>query len=325
MVRIMWTKKTPVTVIHRTGFRRFLWQLKENRLLLIMLAPALIYVILCNYVPMSGIVVAFKSYNYGKGIWGSPWCGTANFKFLIISKKLWPLTRNTLLYNLAFIVVDNVFEVAFAIIINELSGKIFKKTFQSLMFLPYFISWVVVAAIVQAVFGYEYGFLNRLIEALGMQRVNLYAVESTKFWPFLLVFFKAWKDIGYGSVVYLASVTGIDTDIYEAAEIDGANIWQRIIYVTIPNLLSTVIIMVLLAVGQIFRGDFGLFYQLIGNNGQLLEVGDVLDLFIYRAMSKNNDIGMSSAAGLYQSVLCFITIMTVNGIIRKIEPDYSLF
>ncbi len=315
----------PQTVKRRTGIHRFLWQIYENKLLLLMLAPALIYIILCSYVPMTGIVLAFKSFNYTKGIWGSPWCGTSNFKFLIISNKLWPLTRNTLLYNLAFIVINNILEVAFAIIINELSGKIFKKTFQSLMFLPYFISWVVVAAIVQAVFGYEYGFVNNILEAIGAGRINLYAVENTKFWPFLLVFFKAWKDIGYGSVVYLASVTGIDTDIYEAAEIDGANIWKRIRYITIPCLLPTMIIMLLMAVGQIFRGDFGLFYQLIGNNGQLLEVGDVLDLFIYRSMSKNNDIGMSSAAGLYQSVLCFITIICVNGIIRKADPDYSLF
>lgn len=319
------TTQAPLTVKRRKGMRKFLWQLYENKLLLLMLAPALIYIILCSYVPMTGIVLAFKSFNYSKGIWGSPWCGTANFKFLIISNKLWPLTRNTLLYNLAFIVVNNILEVAFAIVINELSGKIFKKTFQSLMFLPYFISWVVVSAIVQAVFGYEYGFLNNILEVIGIGRINLYAVESTNYWPFLLVFFKAWKDIGYGSVVYLASVTGIDTDIYEAAEIDGANIWKRIRYITIPCLLPTMIIMLLLAVGQIFRGDFGLFYQLIGNNGQLLEVGDVLDLFIYRSMSKNNDIGMSSAAGLYQSVLCFITIVAVNGIIRKADPDYSLF
>lgn len=315
----------PVAAKKRTGVRKFLWQLGKNKLLLLMLVPALVYIIMCSYVPMTGIVLAFKSYNYAQGIWGSPWCGMDNFQFLIISNKLWPLTRNTLLYNFAFIVVNNILEVAFAIIINELSGKIFKKTFQSLMFLPYFISWVVVAAIVQAVFGYEYGFINNLLEAVGLGRVNLYAIENTGYWPFLLVFFKAWKDIGYGSVVYLASVTGIDTDIYEAAEIDGANIWKRIRYITIPCLLPTMIIMLLLAVGQIFRGDFGLFYQLIGNNGQLLEVGDVLDLFIYRSMSRNNDIGMSSAAGLYQSILCFITIVCVNGLIRKADPEYSLF
>lgn len=307
----------------RSAFGKFVKTFLDCKLLLLMLLPALAYVIIFSYLPMTGIVLAFKKFNYQDGIFGSPWCGWNNFRFLIISNKLWPLTRNTLLYNFAFITVGMTLEVGFAIVINELGNKYFKKVFQSFMFLPYFISWVVVVAIVQAMFSYEFGFLNKLVEMMGFSRFNIYA--SAKPWPFLLVLFKAWKQTGYGTVVYLANITGMDQGIYEAAEIDGANIWQRIRHITIPCLVPTMIIMFLLAIGQIFRGDFGLFYQMVGNNAQLLETTDILDLFIYRALATTNDIGMSSAAGLYQSVLCFATIMTVNFTIKKIQPDYSLF
>jgi putative aldouronate transport system permease protein len=272
---------------------------------------------------MAGIVIAFKKFSYPKGIFASPWVGFNNFKFLMMSNKLAFLTRNTLLYNLAFITVEMTVEVCFAILINELISKKFKRIFQSFMFLPYFISWVVVAAIVQAVFGYEYGMINGIIEGLGGSRINIYA--NSNYWPFLLVLFRVWKMAGYGTVVYLATITGIDPQLYESSAIDGANVWQRVRYITIPSLIPTMIIMFLLALGQVFRGDFGLFYQLIGNNAALLPKTDILDLFIYRALASTSDFGMAAAAGLYQSVLCFITIMIVNGIIKKWQPDYSLF
>lgn len=307
----------------KKGVKGFFRQVLRHKLLLLMLLPALVYVILFSYLPMFGVVLAFKDFNYRDGILGSPWAGFDNFKFLFVSNKLWPLTRNTLLYNLAFIVFGMFFEVSFAILINELGSKFFKKFSQTLMFLPYFISWVVVAAMVQAFFSYEHGIVNNFIESIGLSRVNIYSNPNV--WPFLLVFFRIWKNTGYGSVVYLAAVTGIDPGIYEAAEIDGANVWQRIIHITLPCLKGTMMIMFLLAVGAIFRGDFGLFYQLVGNNGQILGVADILDTFIYRALITSNDIGMSSASGLYQSVLCFVTIITVNGIIKKIDPDYTLF
>lgn len=305
------------------GVKKFFGQVRRYKLLLLMLVPAVTYVLLFCYLPMFGVVLAFKDFNYRDGIFGSAWAGLKNFRFLFISNKLWPLTRNTLLYNLAFITAGMFFEVSFAILINELTHKTFKKVSQTFMFLPYFISWVVVSAIVQALFSYEYGLVNTLVEKLFSTRINIYSM--TGIWPVLLVLFRVWKNTGYGSVVYLASVTGIDQEIYEAAEVDGANVWQRIRHITLPCLRPTMVIMFLLAVGQIFRGDFGLFYQLVGNNANLLEVADILDLFIYRALLTNNDIGMSSAAGLYQSVLCFVTIMTINGIIKKIDPDYTLF
>lgn len=288
-----------------------------------MLLPAIAYVIVFSYIPMGGIIVAFKRFSFSKGFLGSPWCGLENFRFLFISDKLWPLMRNTLLYNAAFITVGMVMEVGFAIIINELGSKWFKKVFQSFMFLPFFISWVVVIAIVDAIFGYDSGIINQVLQSLGLEKFNIYVNAAP--WPFLLVFFKAWKQTGYGSIVYLAAISGMDQEIVDAAEIDGANIWQRIRYITIPSLKPTIIIMMLLAIGNIFRGDFGMFYQLIGNNSVLLEVGDILDLYIYRAMVSSSNLGMASAAGFYQSILCFFTIIAANWMVKKYDPDYSLF
>ena len=303
--------------------RRLAKDFHNYRYLLIMLLPALTYIIIFAYIPMTGIVLAFKRYTYTGGIYGSPWVGFDNFKFLIISNQLWPLTRNTLLYNFAFITLGIFSQVSFALLLNEIHIRSLKRTFQSLMLLPYFISWVVVASIMQAVFSYDYGLLNKLLEAIGMAKINIYA--NPNIWPFLLVFVYLWKQIGYGSVIYLAAVTSIDPGLYEAAEIDGAKLFQRIRYITIPSITPTIIIMFLLAVGQVFRGDFGLFYQLVGNNALILPKTDILDLFIYRALITTNDYGMSSAAGLYQSVMGFITILSVNFMIKKIDPDYTLF
>ncbi|MDR1766788.1 MAG: ABC transporter permease subunit [Lachnospiraceae bacterium] len=304
----------------KKGIGGRLWR---NRYLYLMLLPAVVYVVIFSYIPMGGIILAFKNLNYVKGFLGSPWVGMQNFKFLFMSNKLWFLTRNTILYNLAFIAVGMFLEVGFAIIISELGRKMFKKVFQSLMFLPYFISWVVVTAIVQALFSYEFGLVNNILAAIGLNRVNIYA--SAGIWPYLLVMFRAWKNTGYGSVVYLATVTGIDQQMYDAASIDGASIWQRIRYITIPCLVPTMVIMFMLALGQVFRGDFGLFYQLVKDNAMILPTTDILDLFIYRALSATSNIGQASAAGFYQSVLCFITISTVNFIIRKTQPDYALY
>ena len=300
--------------------KNFVKQVRRNKILLL---PAIAYVIVFSYIPMGGIIVAFKRFSFSKGFLGSPWCGLENFRFLFISDKLWPLMRNTLLYNAAFITVGMVMEVGFAIIINELGSKWFKKVFQSFMFLPFFISWVVVIAIVDAIFGYDSGIINQVLQSLGLEKFNIYVNAAP--WPFLLVFFKAWKQTGYGSIVYLAAISGMDQEIVDAAEIDGANIWQRIRYITIPSLKPTIIIMMLLAIGNIFRGDFGMFYQLIGNNSVLLEVGDILDLYIYRAMVSSSNLGMASAAGFYQSILCFFTIIAANWMVKKYDPDYSLF
>ena len=297
--------------------------LRKNRIFLLLLLPAVVYVLIFSYTPMIGVIMAFKKYNFTQGLFASPWVGLKNFKFLMVSNKLWPLTRNTLLYNLAFISVGMVMEVGFAVIINEMRCRWFKKVFQSFIFLPYFISWVIASAVVQTLLDYDFGLISRTLKSLGLPMVNVYV--DARPWPFLLVFFRMWKGVGYGSIVYLSAISGIDSEMYEAADIDGANSWQKLFRITLPNLVPTMVIMFLLACGQIFRGDFGMFYQLIGNNGVLLEVGDILDLYIYRAMAGNANLGYGAAAGLFQSVLCFVTILLANFVVKKIQPDYTLF
>lgn len=303
--------------------KSFLKKVADNKTLLIMLIPAVIYVIIFSYIPMGGIVLAFKKYNYTAGIWRSPWVGLSNFKYLIISDKLWPLTRNTILYNLAFIIIGMIFEVGLAILFSEISGRYFKKLGQSSMLLPFFISWVVVSSIMLNIFGYEHGVLNNVLNSLGMKPVNIY--ENIKSWPIVMIMLRIWKNTGYGSIIYLAAITGIDQEIYEAADMDGASIWQKIHHITIPCLRPTMIIMLLLALGQMFKGDFGMFYQVVKNNQNLMGVSDIIDTFVYRSLISSPDIGMSAAAGLYQSVMGFITILIANFTVKKIQPDYTLF
>ncbi len=297
--------------------------LRKNSSFLVMLLPATIFVLLFSYIPMGGILLAFEKYRYADGIFGSPWNGIENFKFFFISGKAWSVTRNTMLYNLAFITVNMFLQVTFAIILSEIKGKAFKKVTQSSMFLPFFISWVVASSIFYNLFSYEYGVLNGVIQAFGSEKIDIYANPAA--WPFILVALQAWKSVGYGSVVYLASITGIDQQIYEAADIDGASVWQKISYITLPSIIPTMIIMLLFALGSIFRGDFGLFYQLVGNNGNLLPVTDIIDTFVFRALMSTADIGMSAAAGVYQSVLCLITVLIANKVVKMMQPDYSLF
>lgn len=294
-----------------------------NKTLLLMLVPAIVYVIIFSYIPMGGIILAFKRFNYTAGIFKSPWVGLENFKYLIISDKLWTLTRNTLLYNLAFIVVGMIFEVGFAIMLSEIKGRYFKKIGQSSMLLPFFISWVVVSSIMLNIFGYENGVLNNILQSMGKEPFDIYGNVVT--WPLVMVALRMWKSAGYGSIIYLAAITNIDQEMYEAAQIDGASVWQRIGHITLPCLRPTMVIMMLLAIGQIFRGDFGMFYQIVRNNQTLLGVSDIIDTFVYRSLISSPDIGMSAAAGLYQSCMGFITILLANFAVKKIQPDYTLF
>ena len=303
--------------------RKGFWgQVRKNRTLLCMLLPALLYVVIFSYIPMFGITIAFKDYNYNGGILGSPWCGFKNFEYLKISGKLWALTRNTLLYNLAFIVFGIIFEVGFAVMLSEITKKTFKKVTQAFMFLPYCISWVVVSTIMLNIFG-QNGVLSNVLAHFGIEDFSIY--QQIRQWPVIMVAIRIWKQTGYGTVVYLAAIAGLSQEMFEAASIDGASIWQKIRYITIPGLKPTIFIMFLLSVGNIFRGDFGMFYQLVGNNQLLLETSDVIDTFVYRSLITSPNIGMSAAAGFYQSVLCFVTIVSVNWLVKKVDPDYTLF
>ena len=293
------------------------------RVFLVMLLPAVLYTLIFSYYPMTGIVLAFKKYNYNGGIWGSPWNGLENFEFFFSSGQAGLVTRNTVLYNIVFIILNAVVQIAVAILLTELTSKVYRKVTQSLMFLPYFISWVIVGIMAFNIFSSDYGFMNNIITALGGEKVLFYT--TPEIWPFIIVFFNLWKNIGYGSVMYLAAIMGIDTSIYEAATIDGANVFQRIFHVTIPMIMPTTVILLLLSVGGIFKGNFDLFYTLVGSNGLLYNLTDVIDTLTFRALISSNNFGMASAIGLYQSLLCFITVVAVNKLVSLYDKDYTLF
>lgn len=303
--------------------KKFLKKLYKYRVYLLMLSPAVIYTLVFAYYPMTGIVMAFKKYNYAGGIWGSPWNGFENFKFFFKSGQAAMVTRNTVLYNILFIVCGTVVQVAVAVFLTEIHNKWFRKISQSMMFLPYFISWVIVGVMAFNLFSSDYGFINRIITALGGEKVPFYT--SPQSWPFILLFFNIWKGVGYGSVMYLAAIMGVDTSIYEAAAIDGANVFQRIFKVTIPSIMPTMVILFLMSIGGIFRGNFDMFYNLVGNNGLLFEYTDVIDTLAMRALISSNNFGMSAAIGLFQSVLCFITVLLANKLVSMYDKDYTLF
>lgn len=305
------------------GFKRFCKKLYKYRVFLLMLSPAVIYTLVFAYYPMTGIVMAFKKYNYAGGIWGSPWNGLDNFKFFFKSGQAGLVTRNTVLYNIAFILIGTLTQVAVAVFLTEIHNKLFRKVSQSMMFLPYFISWVIVGVMAFNIFSSDYGFMNRLIEFFGGEKIPFYTKPQA--WPFILVFFNIWKGVGYGSVMYLAAIMGIDTSIYEAAAIDGANVFQRIFKVTIPMILPTMIILLLMSVGGIFKGNFDMFYNLVGNNGLLYNYTDVIDTLTMRALISSNDFGMAAAIGLFQSVLCLITVVAVNKLVSVYDKEYALF
>jgi putative aldouronate transport system permease protein len=300
-----------------------LFELSKNRMLYLMFVPVALYFILFAYIPMTGIVMAFKDFNYKGGIWMSPWNGLENFKYFFVSGKAWLVTRNTVMYNVVFLACYTIFSIIAAILISEMTGKYFKKIAQSFMFLPYFISWVVVAAFAYNFLNYDYGFINNLLKSLGGKPVDFYS--NSNYWYFILPFLYVWKWVGFGSVLYLAAIMGMDQECFEAATIDGANVFQKIRYITLPMLRPTVIILVLLGVGKIMRGEFDMFYNLIGKNSLLINSTDIIDTFVFRSLVSNPDFGMASSAGLYQSVLCFVIILVFNGLARRFDRESALF
>ena len=302
---------------------KFKYDFRFNKALMLMILPAVLFFALFAYIPMGGIIIAFKRLDYMKGIFGSPWIGFNNFKFFFLTGKAWTVTRNTVLYNAAFIAVGTILQVSVAVFLSEIGKKFFKKITQSLMLLPYFVSWVVVAAIVYNIFNFDYGLLNTTFKSLGIQPLNVY--QNPGAWIPMIIFFQAWKSAGYGSIIYMAAIMGIDAEMYEAADIDGATIFQKIRRITLPSLLPTVIILTLLAIGQIFRGDFNMFYNLIGNNGLLFNATDVIDTYSFRTMLYSQDFGMAAAVGLFQSVLCCAILMVTNFFVRRADPDRALF
>ena len=303
--------------------RSFLNQLRDYRYLLAMLAPAILFFLVFYYAPMYGLVISFKKYDYALGILGSPWNGLSNFDYLFKSGKLYTLLSNTVLYNAAFILVGMFFQISVSILLSEMNGRIFKKVCQTALFLPYFISWVAVSAIVYNLLSYRYGFVNGILKNFGGKPINFYAKAG--YWPGILLIANTWKGLGYGTVVYLAAIAGIDSEIYEAAQIDGAGVFQRIFHITVPNLIPTMVTLLLLNVGGIFRGNFQMFWSLVGSNNLLYKTTDVIDTYVYRSLLTGQNFGMTAAAGLVQSILCFAMILAVNGFVKRISPDNALF
>jgi putative aldouronate transport system permease protein len=289
-----------------------------------MALPGILYLLLNNYLPMLGTAIAFKNINYSIGIWRSEWVGFKNFEYLFNSSDAYVITRNTILYNAVFIVMTLVVSVTLAILLNEVRRKAWSRFYQSAMLLPYFLSSVIVAYLVFSMLSLEYGFVNKIILPwLGMEPISWYF--EPKYWPYILVLVNTWKSIGYSSVIYVAAIAGIDQEYYEAATIDGANKWQQAKSITLPLLKPVITTLVLLAIGRIFYADFGLFYQVPMNSGVLQPVTNVIDTYVYRGLLQFGDLGMTSAAGLYQSAVGFVLVMVSNLIVRKFNRDQALF
>ena len=290
----------------------------------LMLAPGLVYLIINNYIPMFGVIIAFKDIDFSKGILKSDWVGFRNFKFLFKTSDAFIITRNTLLYNVTFIILGTIVGVTIAILLNELLSTRMRKTYQTVLLLPQLISMVIVAYIVYAFLNTESGFINNtLLNAAGKEPVYWYSEK--KYWPFILTFVNLWKGMGYSCIVYLASIMGIDQSMYESAKIDGAGRMRQIWSITLPLLKPTIITMILMSVGRIFYSDFGLFYQVTMNSGALYEYTSTIDTYVYRALLQMNDLSMSSAAALYQSAVGFVLIVAVNAIVRKVDSENALF
>ena len=303
---------------------------KKTLMLLTMVAPGAIWLLLLRYLPMGGIILAFKNYKiYPKdptflnNLIHSKWVSLDNFKFLFTTGDSWVMIRNTLAYNIVFIILGVIIPVAFAVMMSELSKKFVAKTYQTLMFFPYFLSWVVVSYFLNAFIDAQYGLIPMAQRAAGETAVSWYTTPGP--WPYIIVFANLWKNVGYSTVLYLAAITGIDQTQYEAAAIDGASKWQQILHVTLPNLRTMIAILFILNVGKIFNADFGLFWNVPMQNGALFSVTQVIDTYIYRVLMNTGNIGQSTAAGLLQNIVGFICIIGANAVVKKIDSDSTLF
>ncbi|GAA3404830.1 ABC transporter permease [Paenibacillus hodogayensis] len=304
--------------------RATLKSFKKYKVLYLMVLPGIVYLLINNYFPMFGIIIAFKDIDFSKGLLGGDWVGFRNFEYLFKTTEAYTITRNTILYNVAFIALNLLFSVAMAILLNELKNRFLSRFYQSVILLPYLISTVIIGYLVFSLLSMETGFINKtILPLLGMDEIMWYT--EPKYWPFILTIVKLWSGVGYLCIIYFAAVVGIDHEYYEAATIDGAGKFQQILHITIPSITPIIVIMTLLQIGRIFYADFGLFYQVPLDSGPLQPTTNVLDTYVYRALLKNGDIGMASAAGLYQSVVGFVLILISNYVVKKNNPDNALF
>ena len=296
---------------------------KENLQLLSLALPTIILLAVFNYAPMFGIVLAFKDYKVPQGIFGSPWVGLENFRFFFESQDAFRVIRNTLGLNLLFIAAGIFFGVLFALLMFEVKRRSHVKVYQTVSIIPSFISWVAVGYIVYSLLDPTKGLVNQILEAFGKGGIEWYS--EAKYWPIILLIAKTWQGVGLGSIIYYAALMGVDNELFEAAEIDGAGKLQRIWHVSLPQIVPIIIVMAILDIGKIFRADFGLFYNVTRDVGALYSTTDVIDTYVFRALMQQGNIGMSSAVGLVQSVVCFVTLVATNVIVKKISPENSLF
>lgn len=286
-------------------------------------AIPLFLVFLFAYVPMFGLIIAFKDYRFNLGIFGSKWVGLKNFEFFLKSPSFLLITKNTLFLNFIFILFGTIAAVAVGVLLFEVKSRAKTKVFQTIIIVPNFISWVVAAYMLYAILNPTYGMLNKVLEFFGAESVDWYSKPEA--WPTILTISSVWKSVGINSVIYYAGLMGIDTGLYEAAKIDGANKWQQIWHISVPNLLSIIIMMTILSIGNIFRADFGLFYQLTRDIGTLYPTTDVIDTYIFRTMRVVGDMGMSAAVGFLQSIVGFVVVVATNFAVKKIQPESALF
>ncbi len=294
-----------------------------TRSLLIMSMPAIILIILFNYLPMFGIILAFKNYRYDKGIWNSDWVGFKNFDFFFSSQDAFRVTFNTIFMNFIFIITVTMGAVFLAILLSEITRKLWVKFFQTTMFFPYFLSWPVVAFIVYAFLNVDLGILNRFLEARGFEFILWY--QKPEYWRYILTIVNFWKEVGYHAIIYYAGIMALDRSYYEAASVDGASGNQMRWQITVPMLTPLISIMVLLKIGQIFYADFGLFFMVTRDTGILYKTTDVIDTYVFRSLITVGDIGMASAVGLYQALVGLILVVTVNWFVRRRNEDNALF
>ncbi|MBR6498210.1 MAG: sugar ABC transporter permease [Clostridia bacterium] len=308
-----------------TGVRRKRRFRKEDLPLYVMASPTVLWLIVFCYLPIIGLIMAFQNLNITTGILGSAYVGLQNFRFLFSTTDAWIITRNTVCYNVVFIIVNMILAVLMALLLSELRSRFAAKGLQTIYMLPYFLSWAVVAIVVSAFLDRDYGLVNRIMINLGKQETKVDYYTKRELWPPLLVLINAWKGVGYQTVLYLAVISGISTDYYEAAVLDGATKRQQAWYITIPHLRMVISISIIMAMGSIFRGDFGLFYVVTKNTGRLYPVTDVIDTYIYRALTRLSNVGMATASGMYQSVVGLFMVLGVNAIVNRIDPDSAMF
>lgn len=311
------------TLRKRSKLTSVLRELNINRSLYLMILPALAVLIVFAYIPMYGIQVAFRNFNASDGIAGSPWVGLKNFMFFFKSIYFERLTFNTLYLNTLFLTAGLFMQVSTALLINEILSKRYQKLLQTAVFFPYFLSWIVVSTLVNALLNDSYGILNKMLEMFGLEGIVWY--KQAQYWPAILTIANIWKSMGYGVVIYLAKIAGIDQQMYEAARIDGANRVQMIFRITLPMVVPTVVLLLLLGIGNMFRGDFAMIYQLTGDNGSLQSTTDVIDTFLFRAMRVNGQYGLSAAIGLYQSLMGFGLVLLSNWLVRRYDNDMAIF